>query len=135
MTAGYSGTPLAGKLGIKDGMRVRTFGAPDGFSTWLDPLPTGVVVSSRIRSADLGVVFVTTVSAMVRAVDVVLPILPNDGAIWVCWPKKASGVVSELQRRETMVPELFARGLVDVKVAAISDVWSGLKFVTRVELR
>lgn len=116
-------------------MRVRTSTAPDGLERWLEPLPEGVVLGPRYRTADLGIVFVTDVIGLERAVDRVLPTLPPDGALWVCWPKKSSGIESELQRRDVMTPGLFARGLVDIKVAAISDVWSGMKFVVRKELR
>lgn len=132
---GYSGTPLAKKLGIKDGFKVLTVRAPTDFSDWLSRLPAGVKVSNRIRSAELALVFATTAGEIDRVIDRVLAALPRDGAVWICWPKKSSGIVSELQSREVMLPGPFERGLVDVKVAAVSDVWSGLKFVPRKELR
>lgn len=132
---GYSGTPLARKLGIKDGFRVLTIGAPDGFEEWLGTLPDDISVGSRFRSADIVLVFANTVPEMERGVTRGMRAIPADGTIWLCWPKKASGIVSDLQSRDVMMGYMFPLGLVDVKVAAISDVWSGLKFVTRKELR
>jgi hypothetical protein len=133
--AGYSGTPLARKLGIKDGFKVLTVRAPDELSELLDPLPTGARASNRFRSADMALLFVSKTAEVESVLDRLVAALPVDGAIWICWPKKSSGVASELQSREVTLVAPFARGLVDIKVAAISDVWSGLKFVRRKELR
>jgi hypothetical protein len=133
--AGYSGTPLPRKLGIKDGFTVLTIGAPDELEEWLDPLPDDVRIGQRIRRADIVLVFAVTVPQMERGVERGMRAIPSDGSIWLCWPKKASGMESDLQSREVMMGHMFPLGLVDVKVAAISDVWSGLKFVIRKELR
>jgi hypothetical protein len=133
--SGYSGTPLARKLGIKDGFRVLVVRAPDELSDLLDPLPSGAKLSNRFRTADMALLFATKASDVDRALDSVVSALPVDCQIWICWPKRASGIASELQNREVLLTEPFARGLVDIKVAAISDVWSGLKFVRRTDLR
>lgn len=135
MTAGYSGTPLARKLGIKERFRVLTVHPPGDLAELLAPLPDGVKVSNRIRTADVALLFAHTVSDVEETIDRVIAALPKDGAVWVCWPKKASGIVSELQSREVLLPPLFSRGFVDIKVAAVSETWSGLKFVLRTELR
>ena len=135
MTAGYSGTPLARNLGIKDGFKVLTVRPPDELDTLLDPLPRGARVSNRFSSADLAMLFATKASEVDRSIDRLVAALPVDGSIWICWPKKSSGIVSELQNRDVMLVPPFWRGLVDVKVAAVSHVWSGLKFVLRKELR
>ncbi|MCL1595349.1 MAG: DUF3052 domain-containing protein [Actinomycetia bacterium] len=135
MTAGYSGTPLSRKLGIKNGFKVLTAGAPGDLSDLLAPLPDGVRVSSRFRTADVALLFARTSNDIEGAIDRVIAALPVEGAVWVCWPKKASGITSELQSRDVLLPPLFAKGFVDVKIAAISETWSGLKFVLRKEHR
>jgi hypothetical protein len=139
--AGYSGTPLAKKLGIKDGVVLALVGAP---ARWSVPdLPAGVKVR-RVRSAptgstrdtfvaDVTVAFCRTsgdVVALVTAVES----LPSTGALWVAWPRKAAGHVSDVDEnllREVLLPT----GVVDVKVAALDTDWSGLKFVWRKENR
>jgi hypothetical protein len=133
--AGYSGTPISKKLGIKEGFRVLAIGAPDGLDEWLQPLPGGARIGSRFRRADVVLVFATTVPQMRHGVERAMRVIPSDGTIWLCWPKKASGIESDLQSRDIMMGYMFPLGLVDVKVAAVSDVWSGLKFVIRKELR
>lgn len=135
MTVGYSGTPLPKKLGIHPGSRVLTISAPEGLESWLSPLPEGATLSSRIRSADLAVVFAVTEADMRRRVPRATAAVPADGAIWLCWPKKASGIDSPLQRRDVVMDYMTTLGLVDVKVAAVSETWSGLKWVVRRELR
>lgn len=132
---GYSGTPLAKKLGIAQGSRVLVIGAPSEFEQWLQPLPEGVTLSSRIRTADVVVMFCTTERDVERALPRAVTAIGPTGSIWLCWPKKASGIVSPLQDRTTMMGLMFPPGLVDVKVGAVSDVWSGLKFVVRKENR
>ncbi len=135
MTVGYSGTPLPQKLGIKEGSRVLTISAPTGLDSWLAPLPDGVTLSSRIRSADLALVFAVTVAEMRQRVPRAAVAVPADGGIWLCWPKRASGIDSPLQRRDVVMEYMTTLGLVDVKVAAVSETWSGLKWVVRKELR
>jgi hypothetical protein len=133
--AGYSGTPLAKKLGIADGFKVLVISAPADLGEWLQPLPEGARIGSRFRTADTVLVFATTVTQMERGVERAMSALPKDGAIWLCWPKKASGIKSDLQSRDIVMGHMLPLGLVDVKVAAISEVWSGLRFVIRKELR
>jgi hypothetical protein len=135
MSVGYSGTPLAKKLGITEGAKVLMVGAPEDFEPALAPLPRAVAVGSRFRSADLALVFARTPAEMSRGVERALAAIPRDGAVWLCWQKKASGVVSELQSRDVVMGHMEPLGLVDVKVAAITEEWSGLKFVIRKELR
>jgi len=135
VTAGYSGTPLAQKLGIGANVKVLTIGAPTEFEELLAPIPEGVQLGSRFRTADVVLVFAVTSSDMDRGVERALRTIPTDGTIWLCWPKKASGIPSDLQTRDTVMEHMLPLGLVDVKVAAVSEVWSGLKFVIRKELR
>lgn len=133
--AGYSGTPLAKKLGIKESSHVALLDAPTNFVDLLEPLPPGVVFSSVVTQAvDIVHIFVVHRHELVDAlVDVRAEIRP-DATIWISWPKKAAKVtttVTEDTIREIALP----LGLVDVKVCAIDEVWSGLKLVVRKELR
>jgi hypothetical protein len=132
---GYSGTPLAKKMGIVEGSRVLTLGAPNEFAEWLAPLPEDVTVSSRIRAADVVVMFCVTEADVTKTLLRATGAIGPTGSIWLCWPKKASGIESPLQNRATMIALMFPPGLVDVKVGAVSEVWSGLKFVVRKENR
>jgi hypothetical protein len=122
--AGYSGTPLPQKLGIKDGARVRLCGAPDGFARVLG-------VSPRSRGeADVIVLFARTAAELEPAFLRARRSLSMSGGLWVAWPKKASGVTTDLS--ETAVRRFgLAQGLVDNKVCAIDETWSGLRFVVR----
>jgi len=133
--AGYSGTPLAKKLGIKSGMRVWLRNAPQGFEDLLEGLPDDASLSRRKRAAvDLVMCFETSAKRLEADVATARSVIPPNGVIWTAWPKKASKVptdITEDRLREMFLPT----GLVDVKVCAIDDTWSGLKFVTRKELR
>lgn len=133
--AGYSGTPLARKLGIAAGMRVLTADAPDDYAALLAPLPDGVNFEIRTGpKIDLAHVFVTQRDALQRQLQALRTKLRPDAVLWISWPKKASRVpttVTEDVIRELALP----LGWVDVKVCAVSDVWSGLKLVVRKELR
>lgn len=133
--AGYSATPLAKKLGIKPGFRVKTARAPDHYEELLAPIPEGVGISSRFRNqVDLWHLFVTSRSELPGGLKRALSEIPRDGMIWVSWPKKSSGVVSDMTEdaiRDAALP----LGLVDIKVCAIDDTWSGLKLVIRKNLR
>lgn len=135
MTTGYSGTPLPKKLGIKEGSTTLVVNPPEDLAAWLVPLPSDARVGARYRNADVALVFAVTEIDMHAGVQRAMKAIPRDGTIWLCWPKKASGMTSPLQTRETMMGYMFPLGLVDVKVAAVSDTWSGLKFVIRKELR
>jgi hypothetical protein len=135
MTAGYSGTPLVRKLGFKPGMRVHYVAAPERFAALVGELPGGVRVLARAAAElDLAMLFVTQRRELERGLAALQPKLQPAGMVWVAWPKRASKVptdVSEDVVREVALP----RGLVDVKVCAIDEVWSGLKLVIRSELR
>ena len=132
---GYSGTPLAKKMGILANSRVLTIGAPSEFEDWLQPMPEGVTMSSRIRSADVVVMFCVSEKDVIKALPRATAAIEPTGSIWLCWPKKASGIESPLQNRDTMMGLMFSPGLVDVKVGAVTEVWSGLKFMVRKENR
>ena len=133
--AGYSGTPLAKKLGIKEGMRVAAVGAPYGFASLLEPLPGGVEWLGRARSpVDLVVAFFTRRADVTRRWASLTAAVGPSGVVWVAWPKKSSGVATDLTEnvfRQLLLPS----GWVDVKVCAIDETWSGLKFVLRTALR
>lgn len=133
--AGYSGTPLFKKMGIREESRVWLVGAPRGFETLLAGMPPGASVSRRLRKdLDIVVCFATEASDLFTKVETARAALPPDGSIWMAWPKKASKVptdITEDRLREMFLPT----GLVDIKVCAIDEVWSGLKFVVRKELR
>ena len=129
--AGYSGTPLSKKLGIKADFRVKVRNAPDHYDDLLEPLPENVVVSSRLRApVDLLHIFCKSRSNLESELDRGMREIRQDGAIWVSWPKKASGVFTDVTEdvvRDVALPKT----LVDVKVCAVDDVWSGLKLVIR----
>ncbi|MDP1794983.1 MAG: DUF3052 domain-containing protein [Acidimicrobiales bacterium] len=125
--AGYSGTPLPKKLGITEGANVALLHAPPGFV--LDDLPDGVAVGHRLgKTHDVILAFVDQRSHLERAVALLEKAIFPDGAAWIAWPKRASKVPTDMT--EDVVREIaLPRGLVDVKVCAIDDTWSGLKLV------
>jgi hypothetical protein len=129
--AGYSGTPLVKKLGIKEGCRVAVVAAPNGFADTLD-LPDGVVLRLQARGRlDVVVFFVTRRAELARRFPSLKRGLEPDGGLWIAWPKRTSGVATDLT--ENPIREIgLGNGLVDNKVAAIDDTWSGLRFVYRV---
>jgi hypothetical protein len=130
---GYSGTPLPAKLGLKPGQRLSFVGEPDGFVPSLGALPDGARVAAS-GSFDLGVWFVRSARELAPALAKAQPRLDPAGALWIGWPKKSSGVATDVT--EDVVREAaLARGLVDVKVCAIDDTWSGLKLVVRLKDR
>ncbi len=133
--AGYSGTPLVKKIGIKENHRVLLLGAPDGFGQTLGELPKGVkIIKSAAAPINVVVGFAKTRSDVAARFSSTMDHLDTAGMIWIGWPKKASKIVTELD--ENVVREIgLARGLVDIKVCAIDEVWSGLKFVIRKENR
>jgi hypothetical protein len=132
---GYSGTPLARKLGVKEGARLALLGAPEGFDAELDPLPDGVRVLRRLAPGlDVAVLFVTTRAALERRFGAAAEAVAPAGGLWVAWPKRSSGVATDLTEnvlRDVGLPY----GLVDNKVCAVTEVWSGLRFVWRLENR
>ena len=135
MMAGYSKTPLARKLGIRKGDTVYVAGAPDDYERFFDPPPDDMRVVSRMtRSVDVAHVFTNRRVRLKRSLASIRARMKPDAAIWVSWPKKSSKMptdVTEDSIRELALP----MGLVDIKVCAVDDVWSGLKLVIRRELR
>ena len=134
-TSGYSGTPLAKKLGIKQGSRMFLLDAPEGYASLLDPLPQDVQFDNHPSHAvDIAHVFVTRKEDLKEYLTTFRKKLKPDAVVWVSWPKKAAKVptsVSEDTIRELALP----LGFVDIKVCAINEIWSGLKLVVRKELR
>jgi hypothetical protein len=134
-SAGYSGTPLARKLGIQEGCRLALLGAPEPFAELLAPLPEGVKISRKAAAAsDLVHLFVTRREELEEELIRLRALLRPDAVLWISWPKKAAKVpttVTEETIRELGLP----LGWVDVKVCAVDEVWSGLKLVVRKALR
>jgi Protein of unknown function (DUF3052) len=135
MSAGYSGTPLPKKLGFKPGMRVHFHAAPPELPALLGELPDDTQVLRRPAAPlDLVLLFVTERKELAKRLAALQERLDPAGMLWVCWPKRASGVPTDITEdvvREVALP----RGLVDTKVAAVDATWSGLRLVIRRELR
>ncbi len=133
--AGYSGKPLVEKLGVKPGHRLALLEAPPGFEDVLGALPEGVVPTATLgRAHDLIVLFVTSRARLEKRFAAAAKRLDPAGGLWVSWPKRASGVATDVT--EDVVREVaLAAGLVDVKVCAVDETWSGLKCVVRVKDR
>lgn len=135
--AGYSGTPLPKKLGIKQGHRVALIGAPAGFEKTLGPLPDDVGLTAGARGKaplDVVVLFTKKKADLVRRFARLAERLAPAGGLWVAWPKKASCVATDLT--EGVVREHgLAAGLVDNKICAVDETWSGLRFVIRLKDR
>lgn len=133
--AGYSATPLPKKLGLRDGSRIALINAPAGFESALGKLPPDAQIATRLtKPLDLVLLFVLTERALLRDFEKVAKKLASNGMIWVAWPKKSSGVATDLSFERVQRIGLDS-GLVDVKICAIDDVWSGLKFVIRLKDR
>jgi len=135
VTAGYSGTPLPRKLGLKPGFRICPLDAPPHYDDLLGELPAGAE-RGTIEDGDLDFVhiFVTERDRAEKLLALARPGIVPNGMIWISWPKKASGVATELDSNGVRELGLSA-GLVDVKVCAVDETWSGLKFVIRLEDR
>ncbi len=135
MNAGYSGTPLAKKLGIATGSRVCPLFAPSDYRALVAPWPEGATVVERAdEGADLVHLFVRERAVLAREAARLRKGLRDDAMLWVSWPKKAAKVATDITEdgiRELVLP----LGWVDVKVCAVDSVWSGLKLVVRLELR
>ena len=133
--AGYSGTPLPGKLGIKPGATLAIEDAPPGFDATLGELPDGVRHAESGESCvDVLIAFHVNRQALESAFVSQARRIAPDGGYWIAWPKRSSGVPTDITEdvlREVLLPT----GLVDNKVCAIDDTWSGLRFVVRKELR
>ncbi|MEM6997183.1 MAG: DUF3052 domain-containing protein [Myxococcota bacterium] len=134
-TAGYSGTPLAKKLGIKEGMVVGVVGGPADLAAKLKPVPPDVEFRGSLRGRlDVALLFVTRKAELSRRFPSAgRAIFPN-GGFWVAWPKRASKVPTDITE-DTIRELVLPAGLVDVKVCAIDEVWSGLRIVWRKENR
>ncbi len=128
---GYSGTPLAKKLGLKPPLLLFTIGAPADYASWLGPLPDGVELIARAPARVSGAhVFATRRADLAKHLAKLRKTLEPAGFVWASWPKKASKVETDITEgsiRDVALP----MGFVDVKVCAVSDVWSGLKLVIR----
>jgi len=133
--SGYSGTPLAKKLGIKAGANVCLSHAPKHYGGLVAPLPDGVRLVGRVSEAtDLIHIFVTRRKDLEGALKSTLKAMRSNAAVWVSWPKKSSRVATDVTE-DTIRAVALPMGLVDVKVCAVDDVWSGLKLVVRKERR
>ena len=132
--AGYSGTPLVKKLGIKPGFNIAFVNAPSGYANELE-LPANVTINSRSgKPLDFVQLFVKSEKELKTKFSEYAKRLNASGMIWVSWPKKSSGVMTDVS--EGIVRAIgLAAGLVDVKICAVDDVWSGLKFVFRLQDR
>lgn len=134
--AGYSGTPLTKKLGFKEGFRVGFVNPPKGFQRELGPLPTDVKITVGLltKPLDLILLFADSQQTLKKEFPRLAQKLAENGMLWIAWPKKASGVATELSDNSVRQIGLDA-GLVDVKVCAVNEIWSGLKFVYRLKDR
>ena len=133
--AGYSDRSLSEKLGIKPVTQVVALGAPRSYPSLLGRLPTGAKLHARLRRTPEFIHrFVRRRHELERDFPRLARVLSDKGTLWISWPKKASGVATDLT--ENIVREIgLGHGLVDVKVCAVDEVWSGLKFVRRLENR
>jgi hypothetical protein len=133
--AGYSKTPLAQKLGIKPGQKVATIGGPSTYRKLLAPLPEAVSFWTRIEPGAMFIhLFVSERKTLEKELKRLRQLIANTGTLWVSWPKKASGVTTDVTEdviREVALP----LGFVDVKVCAVDETWSGLKLMVRRENR
>ncbi len=133
--AGYSPNPLSRKLGLKAGFRIAVISPPDRYWDLVHPLPEGVMVAGpRAKRLDFAHVFIERRAELARALPKLIARIKPDGVIWVSWPKRASGVPTDVT--EDVIREIaLPLGLVDTKVCAVDETWSALKLVIRVELR
>lgn len=133
--AGYSGTPLAKKLGIVAGSTILTRHAPDNYTQCLAPLPAGISFGKKLSAkTDIVHVFCDRKHILQQELETLRNGIRADAAVWISWPKKASKVPTDIT--EDTIRELaLPLGFVDIKVCAVSEIWSGLKLVVRKELR
>jgi hypothetical protein len=132
--AGYSGTPLAQKLGIKPGSAIFVVAAPGHYDELLAPLPEGVKRVRKIDAADVAHFFETSRARMEKDLRAAVPKMQQDAAVWISWPKKAAKLATDITE-DTVREVALPLGLVDIKVCAVDETWSGLKLVIRKELR
>lgn len=135
MTVGYSGTPLAKKLGIKEGFTVLGVNPPDNFLELLEPLPDSVVILESPQSEiDIIHFFTNSHDELLSGLAEMRSLIRQNGSIWVSWYKKAAKLPTEVTE-DKIREAAFPLGLVDVKVCAVDEKWSGLKLVIRKENR
>ena len=128
---GYSGAPLAKKLGLKEGLKLLTVAAPEGYAAWLGPLPEGAELTSRAKKPIAAAhVFVTKRAVLAKELTRLRESLEPAGFVWVSWPKKAAKVATDVTE-DTIRDVALPMGFVDVKVCAVTETWSGLKLVIR----
>jgi hypothetical protein len=136
--AGYSGRPLVAKLGIKPDTRIAIVDAPRGYRATLGTLPPGVRVAAAARAARGSLPFIQFFTTSRKTLEgkfvALVRALAPAGALWVSWPKRASGVATDMTE-DVVRAVALPRGLVDVKVCAVNEVWSGLKLVRRLKHR
>jgi hypothetical protein len=134
--AGYSGTPLTKKLGLKPGARLAKINAPRAYPEWLGRLPEGARFLGRLPKAgcDFVHLFVESLAEFERDLPKARAAIVPDGMIWVSWYKKSAGIATDLTEDEIRT-RVLRTDLVDVKVCAVTDIWSGLKLVVRKHLR
>ena len=133
--AGYSGTPLTQKLGIKPGMVVVAIDAPENYRKLLEPIPGGVNFATRpVGNTRFVHVFVTRRSELTEQLSILRRKIAEDAAVWVSWPKKSSGVATDITE-DVIRAVALPLGFVDVKVCAVNEIWSGLKLMIRKENR
>lgn len=133
--AGYSGKPLASRLGIKAGMAIRVVNAPAGYRELLAPLPDGARIATRASAkADIVHHFATLRAELAAALESYRGKLDAATPVWVSWPKKSAKLPTDITE-DTIRAVALPLGYVDIKVCAVSEVWSGLKLVVRKELR
>ena len=133
--AGYSGTPLPQKLGIKPGLSVVTINAPPDYRRLLGPIPENVTFSHRLKADSAFVhVFTKKSSELEKTLSVLREKIADTGTVWVSWPKKSSGVPADVTE-DVVRAVALPLGFVDVKVCAIDETWSGLKLMIRRENR
>ena len=132
---GYSGTPLAKKLGVKESTSVLVVSAPEGYFSLLEPLPDGVKFGKQLTATtDIVHIFTTSKGELRQFLAECRGKLKSTGMIWVSWPKKAAKVPTDITE-DTIREVALPMGFVDIKVCAVDEVWSGLKLVVRKELR
>lgn len=132
--AGYSGTPLVRKLGIKPGFRIRAIKAPSNYFDLLGALPPDVQILSRGKQLDLVHIFAKDHKTLLKYLPSAIDNIKPNGMIWISWYKKSSRIPTDLTE-DVIRGEALHRGLVDIKVCAVDDQWSGLKIVIRKENR
>ncbi len=134
MPAGYSGTPLAKKLGLKEGHRVWLINEPDYYLNLFSDLPEIKILKSRPKNVNFIHLFCSVQNELIKDYPDAKSAMLKDGMLWVSWPKKSSNIPSDLTR-DWIRDYILERGLVDVKVCAVDENWSGLKFVYRLQDR